>query len=112
MRIRAGLLTVLGVTIALAWPAAGQTFNSRVRPFLAKNCTGCHNAKLNTSNLNLESFTDEATAATKTELWDKVRDKLVTGKMPPPPAPAPAKEDIAAVTTWIDGVLKASGLRR
>src|SRR4051794_18542421 len=109
MRIRAGLLIVLGVTIPLAWPAAGQTFNSRVRPFLAKNCNGCHNAKLNTSNLNLESFADEATAARKTELWEKVRDKLVTGKMPPPPAPTPAKEDIAAVTNWIDGVLKASG---
>ena len=86
-----------------------QTFDSRIRPFLSKNCTGCHNAKLNTANLNLDSFADEASAAKKPELWDKVRDKLVTGKMPPPPAPAPAKEDVAAVTNWIEGVLKSSG---
>ena len=65
--------------------AIGQTFDSRIRPFLSKNCTGCHNAKLNTANLNLDSFADEASAAKKPELWDKVRDKLVTGKMPPPP---------------------------
>jgi hypothetical protein len=38
-----------------------------------------------------------------------VGDKLVTGKMPPPPAPAIAKEDVAAVTNWIERLLKSSG---
>ena len=80
-----------------------QTFDSRIRPFLSKNCTGCHNAKLNTANLDLDSFADEASAAKKPELWEKVRDKLVAGKMPPPPAPAPAKEDLAAVTSGSNG---------
>lgn len=86
-----------------------QTFDSRIRPFLSKNCTGCHNAKLNTANLDLDSFADEASAAKKPELWEKVRDKLVAGKMPPPPAPALAKEDLAAVTNWIERMLKSSG---
>jgi hypothetical protein len=118
--LRAGSLAVLGIAVFVCWlqdlggqtrpPAAVHaTFDARVRPFLTKNCIACHNAKLNTASLNLQAFADEASAAKNPEVWDKVRDKLVTGKMPPPGLPAPAKEDIAAVTNWIDGVLKTSG---
>src|SRR5438874_5880590 len=112
---------VFGFSISLVWleslggqirsqvTSSGATFGSAVQPFLARDCVGCHNEKLSSANLNLSAFTDESSAAKKPELWDKVRDKLITGKMPPPVLPAPAKEDIAAVTKWIDGMLKTSG---
>lgn len=120
MRMRAVSLALLGLSGSVVWlqnlggqdrsqTTPGQGFDARVRPFLAHNCVTCHNADSNAANLNLEGFTDEASAAKTPELWDKVRDKLVTGKMPPPGMPAPAKPDIAAVTSWIDGVLKTSG---
>jgi hypothetical protein len=121
MRMRAGSLTVLGLCVSFAWlqnlggqsraqaAATGQIFNSRVQPFLAQNCFACHNEKMSTANLNLQAFSDQGSAEKKPEVWDKVRDRLVTGKMPPPGLPAPAKEDIAAVTSWIDGVLKTTG---
>ena len=109
-------LPVLGSLVSLAWlqilggqvrpqlAATGQTFESQIKPFLARNCYSCHSENLNTANLNLQAFADDLSAAKKPDLWDKVRDKLVTGKMPPVGLPAPAKEDIAAVTGWIDGV--------
>jgi hypothetical protein len=121
MRMRRGLLLILGLSGCFAWlqnlggqvrprtAASGQIFKSEIQPFLAKNCVGCHNDKLNTANLNLEAFADELSVAKKPELWDKVRDRLVTGKMPPPGSPVPAKEEVAVVTRWIDGVLKTSG---
>jgi hypothetical protein len=120
MRMRAVSFALLGLCGSVVWlqnlggqdrsqAPSGQGFDARVRPFLAHNCVTCHNADLNTANLNLDGFTDEASAAKNPALWDKVRDKLVTGKMPPPGMPAPAKPDIAAVTSWIDGVLKTSG---
>src|SRR5688572_25713148 len=121
MKINRGWLWVLGLSISLTWlqnlggqtrsqgSINNQTFNSQVQPFLARNCVTCHNEKLNTANLNLLAFGDEASAAKKPELWDNIRDKLVTGKMPPPGLPAPSKEEIAAVTKWIDVVLKTSG---
>jgi hypothetical protein len=64
---------------------------------------------LNFANLNLESFADEASAAKKPEVWDKVRDKLVTGKMPPGGLPESAGKEVAAVNAWIDNVLKTAG---
>src|ERR1041385_7202664 len=113
MRMRALSAALLGSAL-LVWrqDVAAQdrhTFDSRIRPFLTRNCAGCHNAKLNTANLNLDAFADEASASKKPEVWQKVRDRLITGKMPPPPAPPPPKEEIAEVTKWIDGVLQSSG---
>src|SRR4051812_4532144 len=114
MRMRPGLLTVVCLCVSMAWlqnlggqsrpqaAATGQIFNSRVQPFLAKNCFACHSEKVSTASLNLQAFTDQGSAEKKPEVWDKVRDKLVSGKMPPPGLPVPAKEDLAVVTTWID----------
>jgi len=113
MRMRALSAALVGSAL-LVWPqnAAAQrppNFDARIRPFLTRNCAGCHNSNLNTANLNLDAFADEASAAKKPEVWEKVRDKLLAGKMPPPSAPKPAKEEIAEVTNWIEGVLRDSG---
>ena len=67
MRMRAVSLALLGSLFGAGLQnVAGQnrqTFDSRVRPFLSKNCAGCHNAKANTANLDLASFADETSAA-------------------------------------------------
>ena len=76
--------------------ARAGTFEKTVQPFLAKNCFGCHSAKLATAHLNLE-------AAPSTDVWKAVREKLASGKMPPPGMPVPDKADVAAVVAWIDG---------
>src|SRR4051794_27813050 len=100
------LLQTLGGQVR---PQAAQTFDSRVKPFLVKNCDRCHNEKLNSANLNLQAFSDAASASKSPEIWERVRDKLITGKMPPPGLPAPPKDDIAAVTAWVDNLLTAAG---
>ncbi len=65
---------------------AAQDDRSRAMQFLEKNCQKCH-----------QNFGNPSV-----ELWDKVLDKLSTGRMPPPGAPQPAKADVAAVTAWIE----------
>jgi hypothetical protein len=57
------------------------------------------------ANLNLASFTSEATATGKPEVWEKVLEKLKAGKMPPPGQPVPSKAEVTPVTGWIEGVL-------
>ena len=57
------------------------------------------------ANLNLASFTSEAMATGKPEVWSKVLEKLKAGKMPPPGQPVPPKSDVTPVTGWIEGVL-------
>jgi len=81
-------------------------FKKQYSRFLAKNCYSCHNEKLKTANLSLEEFHDAASAARQPEVWNKVLDKLSTGKMPPPGLPPIAKAEVAVVTSWIEGVVK------
>ena len=59
----------------------------------------CHNAKLNTANLSLES------APTNPAVLEKILDKIATGRMPPPGAPAPTKTEIDAVTGALNKTL-------
>src|SRR5689334_6333129 len=103
-----GCCSRLVVLCSSAWlmqPLVGQTFPTRVKPFLATNCYRCHNEK---ANLDLQAFSDEASATRKPDVWDKIRDKLVTGKMPPGGLPASARNDAAAVIEWIDGAFKSA----
>jgi hypothetical protein len=83
-----------------------------VQPFLAKNCNLCHNEKLSTAGLSLSAFTSEEQAARKPEVWDKVLDKLSSGKMPPAGRPVPATAEIASVTKWIEGTLARAGFSK
>lgn len=97
-------LSLVALSCAAIVPAA--EFEDKVRPVLAKHCFACHNAKLTFGKLNLQAIEREATAASQTAIWDKVRDRVSAGTMPPPGQPAPAKTDVAAITAWIDSILK------
>lgn len=90
----------------LVWkPCKGQSspdtgYSAKIRPFLAKNCLACHNEKLRTANLNLSQPSIDA------QVWARVLDKLSSGLMPPPGLPKPDRGDIAAVTAWIEDLLR------
>jgi hypothetical protein len=92
-----------GYTVALflvALPClADSTFQTTVQPFVAKNCLGCHNDKLQSGGLNLKAATD---IAQNREQWEHVVQKLKAGEMPPKGMPRPAPEQVASVTKWLD----------
>src|SRR5438132_9085975 len=79
-----------------------SSFEQTVRPFLAAHCFACHNAKLRTSGLNLQSFRTAASVTRERGVWERVLRKLQTGSMPPPGAPRPDPAEVAAVTRWIE----------
>jgi len=95
-------------------PAAKQeaSFTRDVQPFLSQNCYLCHNEKLPTAGLNLSAFTNDELAERRPEVWDKVLEKLASGKMPPAGRPVPTKAQLAPVTAWIDGVLTRAGFNK
>jgi mono/diheme cytochrome c family protein len=87
---------------AAAQDIAPSEYRTRVLPFLAKNCIACHSDKVKTANLSLENPGRSAA------IWEKVLDKVSSGRMPPPGSPAPPKPDVAAVTAWIEKSLGRS----
>jgi len=73
---------------------AQDEYVQTVKPFLAKNCVGCHNDQTKLANLSL---TNPAPA-----VWPKVFDKLSSGRMPPPGSPQPSKAEVASVIAWLE----------
>jgi hypothetical protein len=106
-------IAVFAVAAGLAGlHAQTPAFFEHVQPFLAKHCNTCHSSKRNTANLNLESMVSPEHAAKHPGIWENVLDKLVTGRMPPPGSPPPEKAEVAAVSAWIQQLLRQSGLQR
>lgn len=84
--------------MAGAQPAA---FNGTVRPFLVKTCYTCHDAKLSSGGLNLESFSPPESVAKNREKWELVLNKLKSGEMPPKGLPRPAEAELKRVEGWL-----------
>jgi hypothetical protein len=78
---------------------ADSTFQTAVQPFVAKNCFGCHNDKLQSGGLNLKAAADIAQSR---DQWEHVVQKLKAGEMPPKGIPRPAAEQVASVTKWLE----------
>ena len=78
------------------------TFRKTVRPFLNDNCVFCHNKTLKTAGLQLDSFRTPRAALKGGEVWEKVREKLIRGEMPPEGRPRPDPETVTAVLEWIE----------
>jgi mono/diheme cytochrome c family protein len=81
--------------------ASAASFTSSVQPVLAKNCTGCHNAKLKTGGLNLEGFASVPPSAQDRDTFEKVLRKLEAGEMPPKGLPRPSEAELNTVAKWI-----------
>ena len=74
-------------------------FQTAIEPFIAKNCVGCHNDKLQSGGLNLKGATDVAKSR---DQWEHVVEKLKRGEMPPKGMPRPALVEVNSVTKWLE----------
>ncbi|MEE8257720.1 MAG: DUF1592 domain-containing protein [Acidobacteriota bacterium] len=79
-----------------------ETFRKTVRPFLNDNCVFCHNKTLKTADLQLDAIRTPKAALKGGEIWEKVREKLLRGEMPPEGRPRPDPETVTAVLEWIE----------
>jgi mono/diheme cytochrome c family protein len=102
---------LLGANGIPSKPAAA-TYEKSVEPLLARYCMVCHNAKLNTGNLNLEAYKDASSALKAPEVWEGVLQKLHAGVMPPPGLPRPKAEEVESVDRWIRSVLEQADRRK
>jgi mono/diheme cytochrome c family protein len=71
------------------------------RAVLDQYCIGCHNARLRTGDLALDSI-DPAQAAARPDVWEKVIRKLRTGSMPPAGARRPDRGTLDAVAAYLE----------
>src|SRR5712671_3277084 len=91
-------------TAPAASPAPHAVLTSDV---LNKYCVTCHNGRLKTGGLQVDSL-DVTHVAGDAQQWEKIVTKLRTGEMPPPGRPRPDAATYAAVATALERELDAA----
>jgi mono/diheme cytochrome c family protein len=81
------------------------------RATLDRYCVTCHNARLRTAALQLDTA-DMANPAGNAAVWEKVLHKLRTREMPPPGAPRPDAATYDALSAYLEGALDAAAAAR
>src|SRR6266498_3696214 len=74
------------------------------RAVLDQYCVTCHNQKLKTAGLMLDTA-DLQHPGASAEVWEKVLRKLRSGEMPPPGRPRPDSVTYAAMSALIEKAL-------
>ncbi len=78
------------------------------RALLNRYCVTCHNQRLKTANLTLDTL-DLAHPEKNAVKWERAIRKLRGGMMPPPGAPRPPVEGVSTLATYLENSLDRAG---
>jgi hypothetical protein len=81
-----------------------ESAGAAARSELDRYCVSCHNARLKTGGLALDTA-DTADIGANIELWEKVARKVRTAMMPPPGRPAPPDDERRALVASLESSL-------
>jgi mono/diheme cytochrome c family protein len=87
-----------------------RTAAENARAALRTYCVTCHNERLKTAGLMLDSL-DVEQAPARPAVWEKVAHKLRAHEMPPPTAPRPDEATYAALAAFIETSLDRAAAR-
>jgi mono/diheme cytochrome c family protein len=82
-------------------PSAPATTVGAPQAMLDKYCLSCHNQRLRTAGLALDSL-DATQPGANADAWERVVAKLRSGSMPPPGRPRPDPATYHAVAGWLE----------
>ena len=107
-------LLVFAATPTLAHPQADNslaptTSASSSRATIDRYCVTCHNQRLKTAGLTLDTV-DVGRPSERADVWEMVLRKVQTGAMPPMGAPQPDPAAAHALTSWLAGELDRSAV--
>jgi hypothetical protein len=82
--------------------AIGESFLTEVRPFLQKNCLGCHGKTKQEAKLDLSGYTTIRSVTSDVPHWEIVLKRLTDQEMPPADAKVqPSTKSRQAIIDWI-----------
>ena len=103
-KVRTRLAILLGAIAVAPLHAQPSSPAADSGAVLNQYCSACHNAKLNTAGLALESL-DIAQPAARADRWEQVVRRLRTSTMPPRGMPRPNQAAYDAVAGWLESEL-------
>jgi hypothetical protein len=94
--------SIVFAVVILAGPA--MCAPTPQRALLDQYCTGCHNQKVKTAAVALDTL-DVAKVGDGAATWEKVLRKVRSGEMPPPGLPRPAAAASSEFAVWLERAL-------
>ena len=95
----------LGIMLAVGSATAQEVGSaSSQRALIDRYCVACHNDRLNTAGLSLETL-DLGNVGVAADKWEAVVQKLRGGMMPPPGRPRPEPKVVDDFRRWLQGAL-------
>jgi Protein of unknown function (DUF1595)/Protein of unknown function (DUF1587)/Protein of unknown function (DUF1592) len=84
-------------------PESQRTYETRVKPFLARHCVSCHGNEKTLANFNVETLGTDFLADKTGDNWQEIYANLSNGAMPKRKKLSPREiEEANVVTDWID----------
>lgn len=77
------------------------SLRSTVIPIVSERCFDCHDADSAKGDINLDILNGHGDERFDVRMWDKVREQLRNGTMPPKNKPQPTPEQREAILKWI-----------
>ncbi len=111
MRIKISVLVAISACVVLAAVDASAAMDAPTKDTLDQYCVTCHNARLKTGGLVLDTASLDHVAANP-DLWEKVVRKLRLGVMPPLGARRPDAPAYDHMIAWLEGELDAAAAIR
>ena len=100
--VLAAVVALLAIqSAAVEAQAPDQPAAELMQETLSQFCVSCHNDRLRTADLSLETL-DMAAVGDHAELWEPVVAKLRTRAMPPVGRPRPADETYTRLAGWLE----------
>lgn len=97
----------LGCLQTLAGESAVPLFSvDQLQPFVAKYCADCHSGDEAEAQLALDRYADLDAILKDRDRWEKVRDYVQMGLMPPEDVPRPNGPEVTAFCDWLTGELE------
>jgi outer membrane protein assembly factor BamB len=109
MKLALPLLLLTATVAALKAQNQSAALGPAVRPFLEKNCIGCHNTGMPSGNVDMQQLLGAPNSlGTAHDTWDDIAFQIRSGLMPPEGAPKPAKADADAALELISRAVAAA----
>jgi hypothetical protein len=99
--ITGGVLALFSATFAFQQAAPATEPSVEPRAMLDKYCVTCHNQRLRTAGLTLDTMNLDR-VGDNAETWEKVLRKLHGGMMPPQGMPRPDDATVTKFTGWLE----------
>jgi mono/diheme cytochrome c family protein len=109
--LRADVRLQAGVSSGAAQAPPGTIDAAATRALLDRYCVTCHNQRLATAGLALDTL-DLARVGDRPDVWEKAVRKLHAREMPPPGAPRPDGTTLDRAVAWLERALDQAALAR